>query len=172
MGHSGFGTEPLPFTIEFVIRIETQPTGAGANGFGIIRFNGNAGIGCHLRNGNGAAVVNIGYTGQGNHSNYSSTVELGEWYYGAVTRNDAPNGPGVLKFYDKTGLTNTVSSQNITTTWGTQNVLIGGSPGFMDGDIALVRVYKRDLTADEISSNFEAIRGRRDRDWETPIKTF
>lgn len=160
MGHSGSGTEPLPFTIEFVIRIETLPTNVGADGFGIIRFNGNAGIGCHLRNGNGAAVVNIGYTGQGNYSNYSSTVELGEWYYGAITRNAAANGSGVLNFYDKTGLTNTVSSQNITTTWGTQNCLIGGAPGFMDGDIALVRVYKRELSANEVSNNFEAIRGR------------
>ena len=104
--------------------------------------------------------MNVGYTGQGNYSNYSSTVELGEWYYGAVTRNAAANGSGVLNFYDKTGLTNTVSSQNITTTWGTQNCIIGGTPGFMDGDIALVRVYKRELSANEVSNNFEAIRGR------------
>lgn len=164
MGHSGSGTEPLPFTIEFVIRIETQPTGVGGNGFGIIRFNGNAGIGCHIRNGNGAGVVNVGYVGQSNHTNYNSTVELGEWYYGAVTRNDAgPSGGthyGVLNFYDKTGHTKTQTNQNIQTPFGTQNCLIGGSPGFMDGDIALVRVYKRDLTESEIRTNFEALRGR------------
>ena len=56
--------------------------------------------------------------------------------------------------------TNTVLNQNIKTTFGTQNCLIGGSPGFMDGDIALVRVYKRDLTESEIRTNFEALRGR------------
>ena len=160
MGHSGSGTEPLPFTIEFVIRIETQPTGAGANGFGVIRFNGNAGIGCHVRNGNGAGVMNIGYTGQSNNSNYNSTVELGEWYYGAITRNNAASGSGVINYYDKTGLTNTHTGQNITTNFGTQNCLIGGSPGFMDGDIALIRVYKRDLTESEVRTNFEALRGR------------
>tara|TARA_Y100001954_G_C15756603_1_gene576695 strand:- start:710 stop:1492 length:783 start_codon:yes stop_codon:yes gene_type:complete len=160
MGHSGSGTEALPFTIEFVIRIETQPTGAGGNGFGVIRFNGNAGIGCHIRNGNGAGVVNVGYTGQGNYSSYGSTVELGEWYYGAVTRNNAASGSGVLNYYDKTGLTKTQTGQNITTTFGTQNCLIGGSPGFMDGDIALIRVYKRDLTESEVRTNFESLRGR------------
>ena len=160
MGHSGSGTEPLPFTIEFVIRIETQPTGAGGNGFGVIRFNGNGGIGCHVRNGNGAGVMNIGYTGQGNHSNYNSAVELGEWYYGAITRDNATGSTGTLNFYDKTGHTKTQTNQNIQTTFGTQNCLIGGSPGFMDGDIALVRVYKRDLTESEIRTNFEALRGR------------
>ena len=160
MGHSGSGTEALPFTIEFVIRIETAPAGVGGSGYAVIRHNEFAGIGCHIRNNTstaGTGGVNIGYVGQGNLTNNDSPVVPGEWYYGAVTRNSATSG--TIKWYDKNGLSKTSTGQNIKTTASTDNVLIGG-PYYMDGDIALVRVYKRDLTESEVRSNFEALRGR------------
>jgi len=160
MGHSGSGTEALPFTIEFVIRIETAPTGVGGSGYAVIRHNEFGGIGCHIRNNTstaGTGGVNIGYVGQGNLTNNDSPVVPGEWYYGAVTRNSATSG--TVKWYDKNGLSKTSTGTNIKTTASTANVLIGG-PYYMDGDIALVRVYKRDLTESEVRSNFEALRGR------------
>jgi len=160
MGHSGSGTEALPFTIEFVIRIETAPAGVGGSGYAVIRHNEFAGIGCHIRNNTstaGTGGVNIGYVGQGNLTNNDSPVVPGEWYYGAVTRNSATSG--TVKWYDKNGLSKTSTGTNIKTTASTANVLIGG-PYYMDGDIALVRVYKRDLTESEVRSNFEALRGR------------
>ena len=160
MGHSGSGTEALPFTIEFVIRIETAPSGVGNSGYAVIRHNGFEGIGCHIRNNvdvAGTGAVNIGYVGQGNSTNKTSPVVPGEWYYGAVTRNNATTG--TVKWYDKNGLSKASYSANIKTTASTANTLIGG-PYYMDGDIALVRVYKRDLTESEVRSNFEALRGR------------
>ena len=163
MGHSGSGTEALAMTIEFVIRIESVPTGAGSNGFGIIRPNAGEAIGCHIRNNTstaGTGAINFGYVGQSNYTNNDSPVVVGEWYYGAVTRDNGANGAATAKWYDKNGLSKTNGSVNLTTTWGTTSIQIGNQPGGFDGDIALVRVYKRDLTADEISSNFEAIRGR------------
>ena len=44
--------------------------------------------------------------------------------------------------------------------FGTTAIQIGNKPGSFDGDIALVRVYKRDLTESEIKTNFQALRGR------------
>ena len=164
MGHSGSGTEALAMTIEFVIRIESVPTGAGNNGFGIIRPNAAEAIGCHIRNNSstaGTGAVNFGYVGQSNYTNNNSPVVVGEWYYGAVTRDPGAYHSATVKWYDKNGLSKTNSSSiNLQTTWGTTSIQIGNQPGAFDGDIALVRVYKRDLTESEVRTNFEALRGR------------
>ena len=164
MGHSGSGTEALAMTIEFVIRIESAPTGAGGSGFGIIRPNAGEAIGCHIRNNSsvsGAGAVNFGYVSQSNYTNNDSPVVVGEWYYGAVTRDNAASGSATAKWYDKNGLSKTNSSSiNLQTVFGTGDIQIGNQPGAFDGDIALVRVYKRDLTESEVRTNFQALRGR------------
>ena len=163
MGHSGSGTEALAMTIEFVIRIESVPTGAGNNGFGIIRPNAGEAIGCHIRNNSsvsGTGAVNFGYVSQSNYTNNDSPVVVGEWYYGAVTRDNGAGSTGTAKWYDKNGLSKTSGSVNLQTVFGTTSIQIGNQPGAFDGDIALVRVYKRDLTESEVRTNFQALRGR------------
>ena len=164
MGHSGSGTEALAMTIEFVIRIQSAPTGAGGAGFGIIRPNAGEAIGCHIRNNSsvsGTGAVNFGYVSQSNYTNNNSPVVVGEWYYGAVTRDNTAGGSSATaKWYDKNGLSKTNTSVNLQTVFGTTSIQIGNQPGAFDGDIALVRVYKRDLTESEVRTNFEALRGR------------
>ena len=164
MGHSGSGTEGLPFTVEFVIRLETIPTGFGANAFSIGgHLSQGFGVQVHDNANNAHGAINIGYRGNSNLKNNDSPVKAGEWYYGAVTRDSGNSSSGVVKWYDKSGLSKTVTNTNITTTWTTSNFLIGDNTsgiGAMDGDIALYRLYKKELSADQISNNFEAIRGR------------
>lgn len=91
------------------------------------------------------------------HANYSTTVvNTGAWFHAVATYNGAQ-----VKIYINGILENTYTRSGTFTPGvlrvGSNNA---GSSEFFNGDLPLVKVYNRALTATEVASNYKAIKGR------------
>jgi hypothetical protein len=86
----------------------------------------------------------------------SATHALNTWYH-FVGTYDGSN----MRFYRNGVLTNTVAGSG-TIGGGGANMIVGSYSGayFSQGQIPIVRVYNRTLTASEVQQNFNAQRGR------------
>ena len=105
------------------------------------------------------AKLNFGSQGSNPipHSNYSTTdVNDGQWHHGVATYNGSQVKiyvDGVLESTNLRSGNQTPSSLRV----GSNNA---GSSEFFNGDIPLVKLYNRALTASEIQANYNAIKGR------------
>lgn len=91
------------------------------------------------------------------HANYSVTdVNDGQWHHGVATYNGVQVKiyvDGVLESTNPRSGNQTPSSLRV----GSNNA---GSSEFFNGDLPFVKLYNRALTASEIQSNYNAIKGR------------
>lgn len=93
---------------------------------------------------------NLSYIGQNNDFRTSNVPVIGEWTHVAVTKS----GSTIIIYIDGTevGQGTLANSSNITL----QDLIIGANPGanneFFNGDIDEVRIYKKALSASDIST--------------------
>lgn len=89
------------------------------------------------------------------------TIQKNVWYHAVATSNT-----GIGNIYLNGTFSASNNSMNSSTTNGTSPLTLGcafnsGSPlQFFNGTISLVRIYNRELTAAEVSQNFQTLRGR------------
>jgi hypothetical protein len=103
----------------------------------------------------------LNFGSQGNtpipHANYSTTdVNDGQWHHGVATYNGSQVKvyvDGVLESTNSRSGNQTPSSLRV----GSNNA---GSSEFFNGDIPLVKLYNRALTADEVRNNYNQYRTR------------
>jgi len=103
----------------------------------------------------------LNFGSQGNspiaHANYSTTdVNDGEWHYGVATYDGSQVKiyvDGVLESTNSRSGNQTPSSLRV----GSNNA---GASEFFNGDIPLVKLYNRVLTAAEITNNYNAYKNR------------
>ena len=140
-----------------------RPTISGLswNGFGMLQYNGT--IICIIGGYSGGYRWRRVACTNGSFNTYC----LNKWCH-IVWTNDGTQGGGTL-YLNTNNLTNINSddaSGPATITYdGSHRVTVGRSdadgPGhFLDGSVAIARIYNRALTADEIRQNYNSTRGR------------
>ena len=131
-------------------------SGYGSSGYGVITHKGNPWTWLMENLGNTMRIrFTLSTSGDVSCAD-SSTHALNTWYH-FVGTYDGIN----MKFYRNGVLTNSVAGSG---TLGVNTVLmkIGnyGSAYYSQGQIPIVRIYNKTLSANEIQQNFNAIRGR------------
>lgn len=114
--------------------------------------------------GGGTRLLN-GHSFWGNYGAFSSvtTFSLNTWYHAVVTFNTATGmALYVNGALDSTYVSTSGTSRTDTALTGNGQVDIAQFSGgnFLAGKIGQVMVYNRALTADEVATNFNALRGR------------
>jgi hypothetical protein len=173
-----------PFTFSIMMRLKSYPpSGAATTGL-LQKGSYNPSFGLNLayavssegfwtqarfnfgvRNLTGTAGVTPGY----GIFNPSSTMllSLNQWYKVDFTHSFAGT-THTLKLYVNSALDSTHQSSNSlfpinitnSSTLGINNQIIGGNFVRSDIDVALYNIYTRELSAQEIAQNFQALRGR------------
>lgn len=93
----------------------------------------------------------------------SGIPNVGDWAHVVAQWDGTTNSNGVQLYLDNSLLGQTTATGTTPTT--ARNFFIGGhhdtqANRSLDGKIAVVRAYNRVLTADEISTNYNALKGR------------
>lgn len=151
------GVGDVPYSIECVFKIASNPTGVAGSAFTLVGSNSPYGIGLQVE---GAPVtLNMGYRSTSNYDDAAHPISTGVWYHAVAVHE-----PSVVnKVYVNANLGTTYSASSLTIIAPTGNMSIGSAPGrigAMDGDIAVARLYSKALSADEVERNFAAVRGR------------
>ena len=151
------GVGDVPYSIECVFKIASNPTGVAAGAFTLVGTNSAYGIGLQVE---GAPVtLNMGYRSTSNYDDTAHPISIGVWYHAIAVHEPTV----VNKIYVNSDLGTTYSASLLTIIAPTGNMSIGSAPGrigAMDGDISIARLYNKALSADEVKQNFNAIRGR------------
>lgn len=95
----------------------------------------------------------------------SNTIDANKWYYAAVTYNGNSSASGANIYLNGELQNKNVVSDNLTdTTISNVTTYIGYrrpiTNGPFNGNIAAIQIYNKELTAQEIKQNFNALRGR------------
>jgi hypothetical protein len=120
----------------------------GTGGTGGRTFN------TYIYNTGSAYEIHFSAGGSGGLSN-NLTFPINTWFTVAVSQNSS----GLISWYYNGALVNTLSS-TLTSFANDQYLDIGASDNYWSGPISVVGVYGRALSATEIASNHNSIRGR------------
>jgi hypothetical protein len=120
----------------------------GVGGTGGRTFN------TYIYNTGSAYEIHFSAGGSGGLSN-NITFPITTWFTVAVSQNSS----GLISWYFNGTLVNTLAS-TLTSFASDQYLEVGASDNFWTGPISVVGVYSRGLTATEIASNHNSIRGR------------
>lgn len=95
----------------------------------------------------------------------SNTIDANKWYYAVVTYNGNSSASGANIYINGKIQNKNIVSDNLTgTTISGVTTYIGyrrpASNGPFNGNIAGVKIYNRELSAQEVRQNFESTRGR------------
>jgi hypothetical protein len=102
----------------------------------------------------GALQADIG----GNVTTSQRNWTANQWYYATLTWNQTSN---VSNIYVNGVLDGTGTVSNITgQTTGNFEIGRSGTQGYLAGKISLFKLYNRVISAEEVSQNFNALRGR------------
>lgn len=132
-------------------------TGYGStSGYGVITHKGNPWAWL-MENPSNRMQIRFGLSISGDVACTDSTTHALNTWYQFVGSYDGTN----MRFYRNGVLTNTVAASG--TLGGTGiSMVVGSFSGayFSQGQIPVVKIYNRTLSADEVSQNFNALRGR------------
>ena len=166
MGHSGSGISAFPYSIEALFRLTSLPSsGSTANRFTII---GNTevgkGFGIQVRNNGTNIQLQIGARNRGSHT-INEDLVTNKWYHAVIARDGAAYDSANINFYMNGVLKNTRAEDGRADVDYPSNTTVqigrgGSATGAMDGDIALVRIYSKQLSTSEVLQNYNALKGR------------
>ena len=105
------------------------------------------------------STVNVYYYGPNLACVSGDVVTSTSDYYHVVTTYDGSNAKIYVNGVEVQG-TSTTSTANFTAASGVSVGKVFSSDRFFDGEIPVMRVYSRALSADEIKENFQGFRGR------------
>ena len=144
-------------TYELVVRIDSIPASNSYRSIWQKSANWNGTTGISMQMIYGSLTFSYGEIWGGTVQYPLSNLTAGNWYH-IVGTADSTAGSDVRFYINGTLVDTGTSSQTPTTT---SNLTIGlGNGGSFDGPISIFKMYSRALTASEIKSNFNAIKGR------------
>ena len=150
-GVSAESLRDTPFTIEAWINI-TNYSNSEPKIFRADRSSGNLNWGLYVNT--GAQLRKLGSGGDQN-GNYGNIVQ-GQWHHVAMVHRNGAGGQFALSSFD-IYLDSVLKAQNVADDYDAANafgnVIIGDT---FPGKIGEVRIYKRELTADQIFQNYNA----------------
>jgi len=150
-GVSAESLRDIPFTIEAWINI-TNYSNSEPKIFSADRSSGNLNWGLYVST--GAQLRKLGSGGDQN-GNYGSIIQ-GSWHHVVMVHRNGPGGANALSSFD-IYLDSVLKAQNVADDYDAANafgnVIIGDT---FPGRIGEVRIYKRELTADQIFQNYNA----------------
>ena len=165
MGHSGSGISAFPYSIEALFRLTTLPSGTASNAYTIIgNTEVNKGFGIQVRNNSTNIRLQIGARGRGSHV-INEDLVTNKWYHAVISRDGAAYDSATINFYMNGILINTRDGNGRADVDYPSNTTVqighgGSATGAMDGDIALVRIYSKQLSTSEVLQNYNALKGR------------
>lgn len=97
------------------------------------------------------------YSATGGGSSLSNTISINTntWFIAAITQSST-----TVSYYLNNSLVNAISGQTLGQYLSTTNENIALSDNYWYGDIGFCAVYNKDLTTNELTQNYNAIRGR------------
>lgn len=146
-----------PHELSFEVWYKSSGLGGGMTIGGLIGFT--YGIRCYISGGNIQFCYdngsNLSTTGLSNGNSFD-----GNWHQVVIaTRNAGNNG-----YHDGELLATSTRRWQGRTRWSTNQINIGRDNNdiyyYLEGNIAIFRVYKKWLSPKEVSQNFNALRGR------------
>ena len=166
MGHSGSGVSAFPYSIEALFRLTSLPvSNSTADRFTIIgNTEVNKGFGIQVRNNGTNVQLQIGARNRGSHTIQEDLV-TNKWYHAVIARDGAADLSATINFYMNGVLINTRDGSGRAVVDYPSNTTVqighgGSATGAMDGDIALVRIYSKQLSTSEVAQNYNALKGR------------
>jgi hypothetical protein len=94
-------------------------------------------------------------TGGGSSLSNAISVTTNTWYIFALTQSST-----TVSYYLNNSLVNAITGQTLGQYLTTTNENIAVSDNYWYGDIGFCAVYSKDLTTNELTQNYNAIRGR------------
>jgi len=150
-GVSAESLRDIPFTIEAWINI-TNYSNSEPKIFSAERSSGNLNWGLYVNT--GAQLRKLGSGGDQN-GNYGNIIQ-GSWHHVVMVHRNGSGGANALSSFD-IYLDSVLKGQNVADDYDAANafgnVIIGDT---FPGKIGEVRIYKRELTADQIFQNYNA----------------
>ena len=94
-----------------------------------------------------------------------SIINTGQWYNLVATYDGSSDVSGMQQYVNGAIQSKNIITNNLTsTTATTASLIIGartvGTAGYYDGLISIVNIYNRELSQDEITQNYNAIKSR------------
>ena len=117
------------------------------------------------KNNNNNVHTQIGYRGRGSHAETTTEIVTNTWYHTVISRDDGDDGAAIIQMFLNGELKRTLTNGRCDVNYPDTNTTIqighgGSQTGAMDGDIAVVRVYNKQLTLAEVQQNYNAIKSR------------
>lgn len=156
------GTGNRAYTLEAWIYVRTS-SGTTTNADNILGHQSSTGFGMQVGVSSGKPRINYGARSTSNF--YSSTFEYNEWKHVVLSKKTSSNYcytylDGEFDGHGGTRTLNLNSPSN-------GDLTIGGGggrvSGYLDGHIAIVRIYSKALSAEEVQQNFLAQKSRFDK---------
>lgn len=107
--------------------------------------------------GNTSTTLQAGHNGSWSQISYSPGDMLNQWWHGAVTFS---NSTGWVLYLNGVQVATNASTTTFPSASGVCIGSFGDASNMFDGDIPVVQIYDRALTATEIAQTFNALRGR------------
>jgi hypothetical protein len=148
----------VPYSIECIFRIHSNPPGIATSGYSLIGHASAGGIGLQVFNG---PYINFGYRGNNNTTFTGQLLSLNTWYHVVCTRPSGGSSVTLTCYINGSSIG--AVNNDLRVDYTTEQLQIGDAEtriGNLDGDIAIARVYNRALSSDEVPKNFNAFRGR------------
>jgi hypothetical protein len=146
------------YTLESWIKVRTSQ-GTVLDTDSIVGNNSNYGVGMQVGIFNSKPRINYGARSTNNF--YGSSFEYNAWTHVALSRIHEVSCKSYLNGQPDTSIASTQLSV-LSTSWGNMTIGYSGPriTGYYDGYIAVIRIYNKGLTDDEIFQNYVAIKGR------------
>jgi len=160
LGVSSGNDNDVPYSMEAVFKIHTNPSGVGTSGYSLIGHASSDGIGLQVFD-NSGIYINFGYRGNSNYSFSQQVIAINTWYHVICTRPSGGSSVVIRCYINGSEIGSTTIDLRVDYT--TAEFQVGDAEsriGNLDGNIALARVYNRALTASEVLQNYNATKGR------------
>ena len=150
----------VPYSMEAVFKIDTNPTGVGTSGYSLMGHASGGGIGLQVFDDPGI-YINFGYRGNSNYSFPQQVISTSTWYHVICTRPSGGSSVTIRCYINGSEIGSTSIGLRVDYTTGEFQVGDAESRiGNLDGNIALARVYNKELSASEVLQNYNAVKGR------------
>jgi len=150
----------VPYSMEGVFKIHTNPTGVGVAGYSLIGHASSGGIGLQVFDDSGIKI-NFGYRNNSNYSFPQQIISTNTWYHVICTRPSGGSSVTIRCYINGSEIGST--SIDLRVDYTTAEFQVGDAEsriGNLDGNIALARVYSKELSAQEVLQNYNALKGR------------
>ena len=137
----------------------------GSEDWNDISLNPVATNGHHQSSGSGPTYVSSGSLAYFNYERDNTERHRNTWYHTVISRDDGDDGAAIIQMFLNGELKRTLTNGRCDVNYPDTNTTIqighgGSQTGAMDGDIAVVRVYNKQLTLAEVQQNYNAIKSR------------